>query len=143
MYEGDSCMLWLRLLPTGRGSPVDRLGGKVIRFNSESASPCVEVELLAVGFEIAGDSVQRHSWDGARPRQCVWSVKPNSSGSFGLGLIFRAQTSDLMEQVDIDTYAISVRNCAGLSKRQTQLVAGLLSTAGTVMGLAEVLHRLL
>lgn len=142
MYDGDSCVLALRLLPIGRGSSIDRSGGKVIEFDSERPCPCVEVELLALGFETVGNSVQRHRWDDAHPRQCVWSIKPRSNGSFELGLVFRAQTSDLMEQVDVVTSSISVRNYAGLSKRQTQLVAGLLSTAGTVLGLAEVLHRL-
>lgn len=142
MYERDSCVLWLQLLPGERHSPASQDDSRVICFSSDHVAPRVQVELQAVGFEVAGKPVQSRSWDGEQPLQCVWSIRPRSGGSFELGLVFRAQSSKGMEQVDALVCPVSVRNYAGLSKRQVQFMAGVLSTLGTLLGVAEVLHRL-
>jgi len=115
---------------------------KVISFTSDREEPRVEIELQAVGFEVAGGATQAHVWDGKQPRQCLWNISSRRAGSFEIGLVFRAQTCEVIEQIDALVYPISVRKYAGLSKRQVQFLAGTLSAAGTILGLAEVLRRL-
>ena len=156
LYEGDSSLIVLRLgwrAAVADASAEAPLSLCVIHENGRIEPLGMEVEpgfkpkhisaeLLAVGFAIDGADIQKHEIQ-AMQMIYQWNISAPKSGSYELGLVFRAEDeSGGVRELGVITNKITVVKIAGLTSRHLWVLTSISGIFTGVLGVLEVLKRL-
>lgn len=147
MYEGDSNMIMLQIIPTTIATigvvPKSYVEVAPLSFSTSKPVPQLEVELLAAGFNIEGNKKQNKPLYRDRPTDYHWNINPLASGNFEIGFVFRAEVaSGQMEEVAWFTHRITVMKYDDLTKSQVQFMAAASGVIAFILGIAEFLNKI-
>ncbi len=153
MYEGDSNIILLHLAEhdalVSNGTPkamffVDKQGIRQpsgIEIPSGFSPKSIEIELLAVGFDVEGEKRQKHELFGAMIYQ--WNISPTRSKDLEIGLVFRAEDAfGRIEPLGVITHKINVVKILGLTGRQIGTLTNVFGAFGGVLGIIVTLNQL-
>jgi hypothetical protein len=154
IYEGDSNIVLLRLathdalVPNGMPKAmffIDKQGVKQpckIEIPSGFIPKSIEIELLAVGFDVEGERRQKHEIFYA-PMIYQWNISPTRSGNLEIGLVFRAEdASGRIGELGVITHKINVVKILGLTGQQIGTLTNIFGAVGGVLGVVVTLNQL-
>jgi len=100
------------------------------------------IELIAPGFEIAGEKTQRQ--DLGSSLTYTWGITAKSSGNHKIALVLRAESETGGEIAQIGTiiHEIRVASIAGLTYRQVRMLKAVLAAITTTLGILIALQKL-
>jgi hypothetical protein len=147
MYEGDSSIIILTIIPQGLlAVPKPSKKYKFIEplnFVSTHKIPKLEIELLAVGFDVSGERIQTKPLYRDQSTSFYWNICPPKSGTFEVGFVFRTEgKSRKMKEVGMFTTQINVTKYDGLTNSQARLMAAASGTVAAILGAAEILFKI-